>query len=139
MGTNYYLTLDTCEHCGRSDESLHIGKSSMGWCFGLHVIPEEEIGSLDDWEALFRRPGATIRDECGRVLSADEMLARIRNRGGRPFDDRTEWMGYRDEADFHAKNHSERGPNGLLRRRLMGGHVISHGDGTWDCCIGEFS
>ena len=42
MGTNYYLhrpRTNECEHCGRADEAppLHIGKSSSGWCFSLHV------------------------------------------------------------------------------------------------------
>lgn len=38
MGTNYYLhSQDPCEHCGRSYPELHIGKSSAGWVFALHV------------------------------------------------------------------------------------------------------
>lgn len=50
MGTNYYLhTKPDCECCGRGFEPLHIGKSSGGWCFSLHVMPEDNINTLDDW------------------------------------------------------------------------------------------
>ena len=44
MGTNYYFedSSEVCECCGRGAESLHIGKSSGGWCFSLHVMPERE-------------------------------------------------------------------------------------------------
>ena len=37
MGTNYYLETDACDKCGRGDGPLHIGNSSAGWCFALHV------------------------------------------------------------------------------------------------------
>ena len=41
MGTNYYLhKKPPCEACGHEPAPLHIGKSSGGWCFSLHVIPE---------------------------------------------------------------------------------------------------
>lgn len=33
MGTNYYLQINSCPHCGKPDEERHIGKSSMGWKF----------------------------------------------------------------------------------------------------------
>ena len=32
MGTNFYVRLNYCEHCGRY-ETLHIGKRSCGWKF----------------------------------------------------------------------------------------------------------
>lgn len=47
--------------------------------------------------------------------------------------------GYINEEDFHKCNQSERGPNGLLRHKIDGKHCISHGQGTWDCIVGEFS
>ncbi len=52
MGTNYYLhEKPDCECCGRPFEALHIGKSSSGWCFSLHVMPEDMINTLDDWRS----------------------------------------------------------------------------------------
>lgn len=141
MGTNYYLhNKPDCECCGRPFEALHIGKSSGGWCFSLHVIPEDGIHTLDDWRALWSAPGAYIRNEYGERASPFEMEKIITERySSRPWDD-LQWdrMGYRSEAQFHESNQSERGPNGLLRHRL-GQHCISHGDGTWDYIVGEFS
>lgn len=48
MGTNYYYYQDVCPHCGKPDKKLHIGKSSGGWYFSLHIIPEEKIFNLKD-------------------------------------------------------------------------------------------
>jgi len=134
MGTNYYFTPATagpCEHCGRSDsnEELHIGKSSGGWCFALHIIPEKGINDLDDWVKLF--PTGTIRDEHGDTIDAAEMMETITERSVRgPIK--------RDHA-FHYSNNSEEGPNGLVRSRVDGRHCTKHGAGTWDCMPGEFS
>ena len=67
MGTNYYLhepPTNKCEHCGRQDEKepLHIGKSSVGWVFALHIIPEMGIEDLEDWIPLFNS-GASMTME----------------------------------------------------------------------------
>jgi hypothetical protein len=72
MGTNFYLRIDPCERCGRSDVQLHIGKSSSGWCFALHVIPEEGINCLEDWEQKWAK--GKIFDEYGREISINDML-----------------------------------------------------------------
>ena len=131
MGTNYYLhTGAACPHCGRDDEPLHIGKSSVGWCFALHVMPDKGIRNLEDWRTMWADPDATIRNEYGDTITPDEMLRIITERG------RPEWefkpsTWYSDEADFHRKNHSQRGPRGLLRAQI-GRHCIAHGEGTWD-------
>lgn len=37
MGTNYYLEINCCAHCGRPQKKLHIGKSHEGHVFKLHV------------------------------------------------------------------------------------------------------
>jgi hypothetical protein len=152
MGTNYYLhKKPPCECCGREFESLHVGKSSGGWCFSLHVIPENGINTLEDWKKLWSAPGAYILDEYGKRVSIEDLEAEITERnGGNMFewwDDPQWWLGigersfsfsYRSEADFHERNYSERGPNGLLRHRI-GDRCIAHGEGTWDCLVGEFS
>lgn len=125
MGTNYYLTED-CECCGRAFPDLHIGKSSGGWCFSLHVIPSEGLNSLDEWESRFSC--GVITNEYGLVLTATEMSDIIRNRS---------WH-RRGEFDYRA-NHAEEGPNGLVRHRIDGVHCVGHGAGTWDYIAGEFS
>jgi hypothetical protein len=60
MCTNYYLKHPDGLY-------LHIGKSSAGWCFSLHVMPEAGINSLDEWRSLFCDPYALIQDEYGRL------------------------------------------------------------------------
>ena len=141
MGTNFYLhsKLD-CECCGRPFEPLHIGKSSSGWCFALHVIPHEGINSLDDWRALWIAPGAYVRNEYGERVPLEDMEKIITQRSrDKDWRDPRWWQGfYASEQDFHDKNCSERGPNGLLCHRI-GRYCIAHGDGTWDCMVGEFS
>lgn len=85
MGTNFYATKPApppCECCGRGDpdDELHIGKSSGGWVFALHVIPERGLASLDDWKAYWRQPGVAIRNEYGETLTPDEMEGWIATR-----------------------------------------------------------
>ncbi len=141
MGTNYYLyQKPDCESCGRPHESLHIGKSSGGWCFSLHVIPEKGIHTLEDWQKLWEQPQAIIKNEYGEIVSPKQMLEWITGRQGR-----AQWKGgwsfepyYSSESEFHERNNSERGPNGLLRHRL-GRYCVAHGEGTWDYITGEFS
>lgn len=112
MGTNYYLHRDVCPHCKRSDSPLHIGKSSAGWCFALHVDEEAGINSLADWQALWASPGSKIMNEYGDNISPPEMLATITER-------------------IH--------PRGLSRHIKDGRHCVGNGDGTYDLIRGEFS
>lgn len=134
MGTNYYLKENTCECCGRSEER-HIGKSSGGWVFCLRVYPDEGINTLDDWKP--RLAANPIKNEYGDDVEFDEMWKNITERRweGRALD--VTPFGYRSLADFHQKNSSEDGPNGLLRHQISG-QCIGHGEGTWDYIIGEF-
>lgn len=144
MGTNYYLhekpACPTCGHC--ADEPLHIGKSSGGWTFALHAIPEEGLHTLEDWIDRWSKPGAWIRNEYEEGITPEKMLSVITERKSiRPPDDPTAWVStfYANEYEFHAKNGSMRGPNGLARRVIRPGYCIGHGEGTWDYIVGEFS
>lgn len=129
MGTNYYLQRDICSHCGRSDERLHIGKSSAGWCFSLHVDADEGINNLDDWKALWSAPNARIVDEYGREISSEQMLKTITERA---------WPERDRLTKYYAQNHAEPGPNNLMRHQI-GHYCVGHGEGTWDLIPGEFS
>jgi hypothetical protein len=142
MGTNYYLEYDECECCGHAPPKKHIGKSSAGWCFSLHVYPPD-IKDLDDWEDLFCTDTNTIVNEYDEVLTPDQMLDIIMNR-----DWGVEWTkerlssppyGYIDWKDCFRKNFAVMGPKGLMRYKIDRTHCIGHGEGTWDLCIGEFS
>jgi hypothetical protein len=134
MGTNYYLTTE-------EGEELHIGKSSVGWCFSLHVIPERGIDTLAEWKYLWFRAGSQIRDEYNREIAIFEMDKIVAGRGwDRDWDDTKWWRALtHSEEEFHRRNCSERGPNGLLRHQLDGRHCVGHGEGTWDYIAGEFS
>ncbi len=92
MGTNYYFvapgqpTPKPCPTCGHTHkaeerEKLHIGKSSFGWAFSLHVMPERGLKRLADWIALINedRDGWVIEDEYGVVITLDSLLEMIRN------------------------------------------------------------
>ena len=138
MGTNYYLyDRQTCLHCGKEPDPIHIGKSSYGWCFALHIIPEESINDLKDWEKLWGFPGAVIKDEYHREISTEGMKDIVTKRSYESTtSDRFSY--YKNEEDFHKVNDSIMGPFGLCRAKLSS-TCIKHGNGTWDCIKGEFS
>lgn len=130
MGTNYYLHEKApCECCGREYGSKHIGKSSGGWCFSLHVVPEENIRDLADWELLWSQPGAYIKNERGERISVAKMLDIITNRS---------WDRAPNRQFDYKGNHAEPGPKGLARH-VRGPHCLGHGAGTWDLIPGEFA
>jgi len=79
MGTNFYAYENTCE-CF-ANEKLHIGKSSAGWCFSIHVIPEKGLNNLEDWKKKLLSKGVTIQDEYGDILTPEEMFDKIENKG----------------------------------------------------------
>lgn len=140
MGTNYYLIEKSraCPMCGHDPaERLHIGKSSSGWCFSLHVIPEIGIHDLDDWRKKWCEPETRIVDEYKHVVSLTEMEACVVDRRLTSGWEETP-SGYVSWSAFHALNQSEMGPRGLLRHRI-GEHCVGHGEGTWDLIQGEFS
>ena len=70
MGTNYYVKRDPCPHCGRSDDRLHIGKSSFGWTFTFQGT--ETIRSEDDWRRELAKPDVIIQDEYDRPVTQEE-------------------------------------------------------------------
>lgn len=146
MGTNYYLVTKAekkCDHCGHIEPAtkLHIGKSSLGWCFSLQVIPEMQLNTLQDWRTKFNAHDHYIEDEYGSIWTVDAMMQIITDRAlDRNWDDDRWYRSFYNTEDyFHACNQSERGPNGLLRHKINGRDCIGHGAGTWDLIAGEFS
>lgn len=86
MGTNYYCEtgrmLEVECDCGflhTMPESLHIGKSSYGWKFSLHAIPEKGLLEWHDWEALLRGC-RRIHDEYGDDISLEDLQEVILHR-----------------------------------------------------------
>ena len=120
MGTNYY------------SRGKHIGKSSVGWYFSLHVYPEEGINTWQDWLDLFFSGISTnIRDEYNKLLSVSQLINIVTDRRR----DRLQLF----SDYFLNENNAEVAKYNLLRRRVDGVHCIGHGPGTYDYCIGEFS
>lgn len=131
MGMNYYWHDPVSPRENRGNV-LHVGKSSAGWCFGLHVYPEHGINTLDDWVGLFSFPGSWIEDECGDRVSVEDMLTKITDRS---------WPGFPErllDEEWLRVNHAVHGPNGLARCELSR-YCVGHGEGTWDYIAWDFS
>ena len=134
MGTNYFISLGsdkTCDHCGHTVEAkkFHIGKSSAGWCFGLHVEPndKEHPQNLDDWREAF--DAGVITNEYDEVIRADVMIHTITQRTRISRDIPPEqWMW---------DNRASMGPNNLSRHQLDE-YCVGHGDGPFDYISGYF-
>ena len=144
MGTNYYsvkrdLDYENVESLWaleRGDDVIHIGKSSAGWCFSLHIIPEMGINTLEDWIRMFIEPDRIIINEYRETVSFVDMMRIITARRGR--DD----PGRPPTPEFLEGNHAVPGPSGLVRHKIeptMGGGCVGHGEGTYDYIDGEFS
>jgi hypothetical protein len=93
---------------------VHIGKSSMGWCFSLRIYPAVGISSLVDWLPYLLDPIAEIRDEYGGKITPNYMF------------------------DIITQREIVLGPKKLQRHTLEHG-CCGHGEGTWDYFDQEFS
>lgn len=127
MGTNYYEGTK-CETCGHVIRGKHIGKSSVGWTFALHVYPDEGILDLSDWVRRWRNP-TLFFDEYGDAVAQRDLLQtillRIRDNEG-------------PTPAWYEHNNAVPGPLGMARRQLSGS-VIGYGDGTYDLVTGDFT
>ena len=137
MGTNYYLvkrvTNKACPTCGYKKETKpqihrHIGKSSGGWHFLVHVEPYKGIYSLDDILPDFFNSALRIEDEYGKQVTPAQMCNIIMGRRGNRID---------YDVAFLEQNYAEVGLNGLLRCKKE--YCFGWGEGTWDYFTGEFS
>jgi len=90
MGTNYYATIERCEHCNRSTE-VHLGKASGGWRFSLHVT--DDLPNIEAWSSVFKDGSGVdgkppyIKDEYGRDVQWSEIV---------------EWMNRTKDGRCHA-------------------------------------
>jgi hypothetical protein len=154
MGTNYYLrrpmpaSSDTpCGYDFRwyhregytpaQQEQIHLGKSSYGWVFALHVYPNAGVRSWDDVQTLCRvltENGWVLVDEYGDNLSVEDFIAVVTDRDPiEPSDERTPYS--RAVADDSLYD----GVVGLWRSRPDGQYCLGNGTGTWDFHFGSFS
>jgi len=155
MGLNFYLVYNEkidsicpcCEHKTTKDKELHLGKSSNGWTFALHVYPEQGIHTWGDvlYEALQATgKGGWIKDEYGTEVEIDMFVDIVTERSSHYTIEHNIAIAtayniwYKDVADFLRKKEAVAGPNNLLRPKIGNG-CIGHGDGTYDYLVGEFS
>jgi hypothetical protein len=114
LSTNYYLHAPACPHCGTETEKpRHLGKSSAGWCFALHVYPEEDLHNWKDiWnhiDWLVNEADCEIKDEYSRAIHPAMFFGIVWDRSN----------------DF--------------RRHELDDRCIGHGNGPFDYIIGDFS
>ena len=133
MGTNYYLVKG--EHYPESDPAhplsgilkpgtggplkIHIGKSSGGWCFSLHVYPDHGIHTLADWKNFAKKmisEGWRAEDEYYFAHTPDQLW------------DIVERVGWKRPADQKFRRHE-----------ILDGYCVGNGEGLYDYVIGEFS
>jgi hypothetical protein len=134
MGTNFYHVTDeqeSCPECGQQRQlKRHIGKASVGWHFALHVYPEHNINDLFNWFQLLNSKGH-IEDEYGDKHTAEALFSTIVYRKMEPYVRTTQW--YED-------NYAESGYHNLSRSIISPfTGCTSHGWGTWDYFVGDFS
>lgn len=136
MGTNYFLHSQQCPHCGvERKDKMHLGKSSAGWCFSLHVYPELELNNwFDMWEYISfctEEEGYEIKDEYGDAIDSDLFFIIVWDRHSKQPHD-AEWL---------RKNYAKPGPFGLARHIVDGKHCIGNAglNAPIDYFIGEFS
>lgn len=136
MGTNYFLHSQQCPHCGvERKDKMHLGKSSAGWCFSLHVYPALELNDwFDMWEYISfctEEEGYEIKDDCGDTINPALFFTIVWDRHcNAPHD--AEWL---------RKNHAKPGPFGLARHLIDGQHCIGNAglNTPIDYCVGQFS
>ena len=146
MSTNYYVMEETvCEKCGHKQltgkTAHHIGKSSFGWCFALHVFTEDDVTLLTWKDWLEYLQDRTIQDDQGDVVPLDEFIQVVTERqmGGKDWGKGDVPPTYDSWQDFFDKNQAVVGPNNLLRRSLDNLHCVGYGEGPWDLVTGDFS
>jgi hypothetical protein len=125
VSTEFYW-VPVVDFTGRLIKPISLGVSSNGWCFALHVYPERGLNTLDDWLLLLNRPGSGVFDERHTLNRLSDVLMCIRDRWTEPID--------RGEK-FYRDQYAEPGPCGMLRHKVMPGHCVGHGEGTWDYMV----
>lgn len=124
MGTNYYHYND------ETGERQHIGKSSVGWVFLVHVYADDGIRTLDDWQQRWQQPNTHIESEYGERRTPTEMLHWITARA----------FPHAPTPQSLAENMADAGPRNLMRPRMGGwSRCTGHGDGTWSYIDADFT
>ena len=129
MATNYYAVKGEWPSAGEFESikltysgrpaMIHVGKSTGGWSFALHVYPDMNIHTLNDWKALADRliaDGWHFEDEYKAEISP-EALWRVVER-----------------ADYKESDLQH-----LRRSKPSPGYCLGQGEGYYDYITGNFS
>ena len=131
MGTNYYhIAQEPCPCCKRPYKPRHIGKSSGGWCFALHVYPDEKINTLEDWIELLKT--GQIVDEYDQEISSEQLINKMTLRRRN--------ITLAPSAEWLRRNQAVLGPYNLARSQIDGVRCIGYADHRTpvDYFVGEF-
>ena len=129
MSTNYYWHEKPapCHACGHDKSKiLHIGKSSMGWVFMLHIDSEESLSTLEDWQDRWAESGSKILSEYGTLIPIDQMNDIILDR-----ENTGDVWSLNEQIAYRATQ----GPNGLYRGLS---NFAPADNATYDLVTGEF-
>lgn len=130
MGCSYYAELP-------DGARLHIGKSSGGWSFLLHVIPDRDLNSLADWRAFLERPDVEIFDCEDTFMDSAGLIDVITERADFVVGD----LRRQRSSEWQFQNHAFFDERFKLARPVVGGSggCIRNGDGPYDLIVGDFS
>lgn len=95
MGTNYYTKTEVCPTCGRSDEAIHLGKSSFGWKFLFQYNNATYYSDIPSMKKWLR--GKQIYDEYDKKISKKQFWDLVEAKRDGLTGDYHEWdiQGYR--------------------------------------------
>jgi hypothetical protein len=80
MGTNYYVLTEVCKACSRSDEQIHIGKSSVGWEFSFAWNDGEYYKNIDEFKIWLS--DKEIVNEYDEPVTQDEFWSMVQAKKG---------------------------------------------------------
>lgn len=72
MGTNYFVKLNICKLCRRTDDPIHLGKASYGWSFMLQANNYKFYRNWEEMKEWLK--GKNIEDEYGEHISRKEFI-----------------------------------------------------------------
>lgn len=137
MGRNFYWSDETQEERQEEREKhwLHIGKSSAGWLFSMHVIPSEDIESWNDWQSVLQASGK-IFDDSHNVVTFEELRQIVEDRSAKhplEFDWSTKEELIAETITYNTKyNLLQTGPKAEHFTKTV------FGEGPWKYCNYDF-
>ena len=141
MGTNYYIRQKECQHCHHRPDDIHIGKSSAGWVFALHV--DDQFKCLDDYINYVKDNDLKIHNEYDEEIDVDSFKSICLDRGmSITIEQSTNCHNHLYKTtltvqQYLDRNHAVEGPRNLLRSKIDG-HCIGY-DGDIDLIQSDFS